>query len=289
MFKTLLKATALSGAMVLAFAPAAHAQNWGDIIGGAASGDEDQVVCGVFGSCEDDQQSNDSEMSEIELGLMLVQTTNMLNSAERTATPSADQAQLYNYSDNYAVQSGMMGGFVGALAGCLIADYLLDASCSEGMLIGAPLGGVAGAVIGSRIGERQEVYRDQEASLNTKLTTARSDLEDARSARVAAERVANSHRTRLTQLQADYDREAISQSEFEQEIGYMMEDIEALTAARNGLNGQIELLREQIDQSQTTPEERAEAQRIIADLQTESDQMTEALNAMTGNVQTARI
>lgn len=205
----------------------------------------------------------------------------------RTSSPSAAQEELYDYSDNYAVEGGVTGAIIGGVGGCVIAE-MAGEDCETGAAIGALAGAAVGAVAGSRIGERQNVYRDREASLDDKLEIAEADLADAQSARLAAQRVAQSHEQTLEQLKVDYDRGRVSRDEFEQAIAYAEADLEAIAAAQAGLAGQIEIIEDEILNATPTAEERAEAERIITGLTAESNELTVAINGLSGNVDEAR-
>ncbi len=270
----------------------AQAQGWGDIVKGAVQDEADKQLCGFLGgsNCEREETSDDNQMSAGEVAIQLGLLQNQLSSnSVRTPTPSSAQSQLYDYSDNYAVQGGIIGGIALALAGCLLADYVLDASCSEGIIYGGLIGATVGAVAGSQVGQRQEIYRDNEISLNDKLTTARSDLEDARSARAAAEQVAASHRSRLTSLNTQYERGEVTREQLVREIGYATDDMESLTAASNGLGDQIALIEQSIANSQPDPAAQAEARQIIEDLREEQAGIDVALQALSGTVQQVRV
>ena len=105
---------------------------------------------------------------------------------------------------------------------------------------------------------------------------------------MAAQRVAQSHEQTLEQLKVDYDRGRVSRDEFEQAIAYAEADLEAIAAAQAGLAGQIEIIEDEILNATPTAEERAEAERIITGLTAESNELTVAINGLSGNVDEAR-
>ena len=284
MLKTTAIAGILASTLAISTAGPATSQDLGGLL-------KDRLACELTKSCNKKPKRGNSQnqMSDIEKALMVTQLTSTLNNARRPVSPSADQAQLYDYSDNYRLQGAATGAIIGAVVACLVADYLLDSSCSKGAIFGAVAGGAVGVYVGGRIGERQNVYRDREVALNTKLQTARTDLADAQSARIAAERLAQSHRQKLSQLQSDYKRTGRNKSEYERQIGYATKDLEAMNASKRGLDEQIKVLETEISNSRPSEAELAESRGIIASLKSESQRLSQAMQSLSGTIESARV
>lgn len=269
---------ALVGSMVAAAAPAAQAQGIGGLINGA------REIDGLLNGGKNRNKKNDA-LGMIERAALL----STLSNPQVDPSMSTSQTQIHGYANaNYKMQGAVGGSLIGAIAGCLIADGLLDKNCGDGALLGAVLGGGIGYVVGGNAQKRQEVYASTENNLTAKLQAAEQDLADARATREAAEMLVAEHRSTLASLQQKRNRNQISREQYAKEVGYMVKDVEALGAAKKGLEGQLTSLNAAIANT-TEPAESSKLTAVYVKLQAEDQALDKALRSLSGMVEGAKV
>ncbi len=273
-------------ALAAVAAPGAQAQGIGGILSGTC-----QIAGGLFGGNKNkrevDEACRQAEAAKAQIEQVNVMAT--LSNPKADPKMSKSQSQVHSYAgSNYQMEGAVGGGFLGGVAGCLVAEALLDKDCGDGFLIGAVLGAGLGYVVGGNAQKRQGVYADTENNLNSKLQAAQQDLTDAQATRAAAEMLVTEHRATLASLQQKRARNQVSREQYAKEVGYMMKDVEALGAAKKGLEGQLVSLKAAIDNTKT-PADADQLKAVYVQLQTEDRALDSALRNLSGMVEGAKV
>lgn len=215
-----------------------------------------------------------------------------VTTASRPSNPSQQQNALYEYAESFPAQAAIGGAVIGALIGCaagaLSADDNAGAACATWGAVGAAGGAALGAAGGYIIAENQKQYASEEQRLQGLSEGADRELQSARRARAAAERVTVAHRTEIANLRNKYNSGQASREQLQAAVNEAKYDRDQIARAKGGLEAQIGLLDEEVRkqrQAGANVPNKLLAQRN--ELKTERDRLERQIQALNGEISAA--
>ena len=213
-----------------------------------------------------------------------------VTTASRPNNPSQQQNALYDYAESFPAQAALGGAVIGAMIGCglgiLTAENGKGAACATYGAVGAVGGAALGAAGGYIIAENQKEYAREEDRLNALSDGADRELEAARRARAAAERVTVAHRSKIASLRQSYNAGHVSREQLQFAVNEAKYDRDQIARAKGGLDAQIgvldEKMREQQQAGRSVPSKLLEQRNA---LQSERDQLDRQIQALNGEIQ----
>jgi hypothetical protein len=204
---------------------------------------------------------------------------------------SADQASLDDYAESYTVQGATLGAALGAVLGCA-AGLLVDSdsgtgssmgNCAVGAVGGGALGAMAGAAGGQIIAANQQQYASEEGRLEALNQSAGAELEKARAARAAAERLVAGHTAELRALKEEAARDEAAVGRLETALEEAEYDRDQMMRAREGLEEQVAIL----DEAAAEPGASRQLVKRRDELRRELSLLDRQIDALTGEIEDA--
>lgn len=178
----------------------------------------------------------------------------LLSACAGTSNPwqgssNPDERVLGEYSAEYVATGALVGAAGGAILGCVLGE-IIGSDCGTWALVGGGAGALAGGVYGYSVAEDTAQYASVQERVQVQQGAAQEELNAARRARAAAQRLVNRELTTLKSLRTNLAANQISAVTAENQLEQAQVLQEQLQVASARIQGSIDAMNEDIAAAQ---------------------------------------